>query len=291
MKIDAYPRLARNSADYAHPNGYTVQMQQKERELEVIHRLEDVNTLPAQWLRDGSAHLCCEVRAPQMLYSRRFRCEHSDEEISTQGPLELRQLFDVPHASEKRMYFLPSIVLREARGLELSSATHGVSALWDRQYICFPPGAILAGGIIHEDPKSIVYPLSFERDDNLEAGTLSGSPRHEDESWHFEVRVPNYLLLALKDSRNHIWRRSIYIGCLAQMLVAVRKDFKEPESSRPPAVTRLGEMIQDMTQFSPRLSPPWDTDEDEWVDTLKIATLLLQEKGGLIAPLPEGNGA
>ncbi len=293
MNIGAYPSLARDSADYMYPNGYTVQMQQKKRKLEVIHCINDASILPAQWLRDGSAELCCEVRMPQMLYSysHRFRCGHSNLEIPLRGPLELRQLLDLPLASEKRTYFLPSIVLREARGLELNSACHGISSLWHRQYVCFPRGAILARGAVHEDPESIELPIDFVRDDTLQAGTMSASPRKEDESWKYVVKVPNDVLLALRDPRNHVWLQSVYIGCLAQMLVAVQKDYREPDESRPPAVEKLGEMISSMTQFSPPLSPPWKVEEGEWIDTLQIATLLIQEKGGLIIPILEDHDA
>ena len=88
MRIDVYPRMAPDSADYLHPSGYKTRMKQKEQKLEIIHCLEYENTLPAQWLSDGRADLCCEVRVPQMLYSHRFRCEHSNLEIPKKGPLE-----------------------------------------------------------------------------------------------------------------------------------------------------------------------------------------------------------
>ena len=289
MTAAVYPRLARDSADYANPDGYSVQMQQKERNLEVIHSLKEVNTLPAQWLRDGRAELYCEVRVPQMLYSQPFRCKQSVLEISTHGPLELRQSLVVPHASGKRMYFLPSIVLSEPCGVELSSTTHGVSELWDGQFVSFPKGAILAGGITHEDHESVVFPIDFVQDDSLQAGTMSAGPRQEDESWKYVVKFSNDLYRALKDSQNKVWLQAVYVGCVAQMLVAVQNDFRDQEIQRPPAVDRLGEMIRAMPQFSPRLSPPWASDENEWIDTLQLATLLVKEEGGLIAPQPGEN--
>ncbi len=285
MNIDVYPRMAPDSADYLRSDIYKVRMEQRDQKLEVIHCLEDANTLPAQWLRDGYAHLCCEVRVPSMLYSDRYRSNYSQVKNPDQGPLEFHQLLDVPLASEKRMYFLPTIVLSEAREEELNSAHHGVSALWDRQYVCFPKGAILAGGIVFNDPNTTLYPLDFVRDDTLQAGTISASPNQEDESWKYVVKVPNDLLLALRDPQNRIWLQSVYIGCLAQMLIAVQRDFSDPEIPRPPAVEELGKMIRNLSMHA----PPWETEESEWDDTLRLATLLMKETGGLIAPQPGEN--
>ena len=114
---------------------------------------------------------------------------------------------------------------------------------------------------------------------------MSAGPRQEDDSWKYVVRVPSDILMALRDPRNRVWLQSVYIGALAQMLVATQKDFNDPEIPRPPAVEELGKMIRILTQHP----PPWETEENEWEDTLRLATILMKEKGGLIAPQPREN--
>ena len=285
---DAYPCLRPDSADYLQPDGYSVDLRQDGQELKVTHRLADLRCLPAQWLREGCADLCCEVRAPQMLFSQRFTMEEQPS-LPTRGACELLQVVEfmaIPEPGNLDIFFLPAIVLREAREIRLDSAAHGVSSLWDGRRVRFPRGAILAGGEVNEDRDSIVHLLRFDQDDALKDGTLSGRAESEGDVWRYVVRVPGGMLEDLRNPHHQVWAHAVYTGCLTQMLVAIREEFHDPEQQRPAAVQKLGEMIREET--SGKEAPPWDADADEaWRDPLQLASMLRP----LLQPDVEGGGA
>ena len=266
----SYPKLNTKTADYEYPDCYSTEMRQQGDEMEVIHTLKNVNCLPGQLLRDGLAELGCEVRVPQMLYSIRHKC--GIQSVPLQGEAEFKQRFAIPKAYDKRMYFIPAMILSRYVSTELMSSAHGVSSIWDRQFVHFPKGAVIAGGIVHEDPKSIEHLLRFDQDDSLEEGTVRADSRFDPDSWVFVVRVPAEILGAIQDPHNHSWARTFFIGCLAQMLVAVSREFgRHGQSHTPPAsVEKLGEMV--LRETGRR--QPWKSDDNEWEDALHIATSL-----------------
>ena len=137
MTGHAYPSLRPDSADYENPDRYTIQLQQKGKNLEVIHQLDNVHCLPVQWLREGHADLCCEVRAPQMLFNERYVAKLDRLQIPKEGTWEHRQTFNLPDTGNKSLYFLPAIVLRDARQEMLYCDTHDVTRLWDGREILF----------------------------------------------------------------------------------------------------------------------------------------------------------
>lgn len=276
-----WPVLRPDSADYGPAEGYSVKLQQKERELEVLHRLESGRCLPAQWLREGHADLCCEVRLPAMLYSERFVVQERLTPPAA-GPWEIRQLVElwpIPEPDGKPLYFLPAIVLREAREVRLDSAAHGVSALWHGKEVRFPRGAVLAGGQVYEDPETVEHLLQFCAVD-LPEGQLRQRVEEREGNWRFVVEAQEALLTALqvRDQQHETWARALYLGCLAQMLDALRRDFRDPDRERPAAVERLGEMVREKSEEAGgrALEPPWETEEDneDWGDTLWLASLL-----------------
>lgn len=285
MKIAAYPVLRMDSADYETPDRYSVQLQQTGAELEVTHRLSDAHCLPAQWLRVGLADLCCEVRMPHMLYSRRFE-DQTALQVPEQGQWEHRQQFPLPEPGGKNLYFLPVIVLRDAREMVLDSDVHGVSSLWHGRKVRFPKGAILAGGTVYEDLERVFHMIRFEEGDMPRgSGKVETKIDPQGDNWQFVVRVPQDIYEALGDAQYRNWEEALYIGCFAQMLSRIRSEFKNMESPPYDSVRRLGDMLREQVG----VAPPWETDEDneEWQDTFHLATVLR----GLRAPGLEENGA
>ena len=279
MTGDAYPSLRPDSADYENPDRYTVQLQQNGKDLDVVHRLENVHCLPAQWLRECHADLCCEVRMPHMLYSKRFVADRAALQIPAQGSWEYQQSFPLPQTGSKSLYFLPSIVLRNARELTLDSALHDVTQIWDSRKVRFPRGAILAGGTVYEDLEKVFHLIRFEPGDTPRgSGVIKAAGEAPGDEWQFVVRVPEDIMEALGDPQHQAWEEALYIGCLAQMLNEIKVEFKSQDSPPFEAVKRLGEMLRDEAG----VAPPWETDVDleEWRDTLHLATVLR----GLRAP-------
>ncbi len=285
MKLAAYPVLRPDSADYETPDRYTVQLQQTGAELEVTHHLGDVHCLPAQWLRAGLADLCCEVRMPHMLYSRRSIVCRSDLQVPEYGTWEYKQRFPLPESGNKNLYFLPLIVLRDERKLMLNSDEHGVSSLWHGRKVRFPKGAILAGGTVFEDLEKVFHMIRFERGDMQHGSGIVGSGAEpQGDNWQFVVRVPPDIYEALGDPQHRDWEEAFYIGCFAQMLNEIKVEFKSMEYPPYDAVRSLADMLREKAG----VAPPWETDPDneEWRDTLHLAT----ELRGLRAPGLEENG-
>lgn len=285
MKIAAYPVLRLDSADYETPDRYSVQLQQTGAELEVTHRLSDAHCLPAQWLRVGLAELCCEVRMPHMLYSRRFE-DRTALQVPEQGHWEHRQRFALPETGGKNLYFLPVIVLRDMCEVVLDSDEHGVSSLWHGRKVCFPKGAILAGGTVFEDLEKVFHMIRFEEGDILRgSGRVETIDDPQGDNWQFVVRVPPDIFEALGNINHRDWEEAFYIGCFAQMLNFIRSEFKDTVSPPYDAVCRLGDMLREQAE----VAPPWETgpDNEEWQDTLHLATVLR----GLRVPGLEENGA
>ncbi len=286
MKFAPYPSLRPDSADYETPDRYSVQLQQNGAKLEVNHHLSDVHCLPAQWLRAGLAHLCCEVRMPHMLYSHRFVEDEKALQVPEQGQWEHRQRFPLPQTGDKNLYFLPVIVLRDAREVVLDSDEHGVSSLWHGRKVRFPKGAILAGGAVFEDLERVFRIIRFEMSDMPRgSGRVQSEADPQGDNWQFVVRVPPDLYDVLGDPNHRNWEEAFYIGCFAQMLNVIKSDFKDTELPPYDAVRGLGDMLREQA----KVDPPWETDPDDegWRDTLHLATVLR----GLRAPGLEENGA
>ncbi len=286
MNVSVYPSLRPDSADYETPDRYSVQLQQIGANLEVTHRLSDTHCLPAQWLRSGLADLCCEVRMPHMLYSRRFVEDENALQVPKQGQWEHRQKFSLPDAGDKNLYFLPGIVLRDAYELVLDSDEHGLSSLWHGRKVRFPKGAILAGGTVFEDLEKVFHMIRFEVDSKLRgSGKVETNSDPFGDNWQFVVRVPPDIFEALGNASHRDWEEAFYIGCFAQMLNRIRTEFKNTDSPPYDAVRRLGDMLREEAG----VDPPWETgqDNEEWQDALHLATVLR----GLRAPGLEENGA
>lgn len=265
-----YPRLQPDSYDYLNPAGYAAQLIRKSSQrMDVEHQLQDLKSLPGQWLKEGYASLTCEIRAPHMLYCLRHDHDPTEQEWSEAGNrLTVTQQFDIPHSQDQRIYFIPSIVLNETRVIKLSSEKHGVSDIWNEKTVCFPKGAVLAGGKVFEDIENVVHLLTFRLDPELEEGVIRGHTEEDDDAWRYVVHVHQKTLSALHSEQNSEWFNALYIGCLAQMLAAIQRDFKEEPQYE--ALKVLAEMVRTETG----LAPPWETDGLEWDDALKIATHL-----------------
>ena len=270
MIVQGYPRMCPNSSDYQEPEGYSVLMRQKGSELEVDHKLTDLGSLPGKCLQEGSAILTCEIRAPYMLYSRRHDIEHS-EDRSVSGMTIARQNLVFPQCPGQLIYFIPAIVLRQERTITLDSSRHGTSLIWQDMTVRFPKGAILAGGDVFRDVQSVVHLLEFRADESARnEGVIRGKASEDEDQWRFVVHVHPDKIAALKDERHGAWHNALNVGCLAQMLEAIKKDFKDQEPSYEP-LRVLAAMIQEETGKS----PPWLTEDDgEWDDTLELATSL-----------------
>lgn len=285
MKIDAYPCLRADSADYENPDSYTVQLQQTGTELDVTHSLTEAHCLPAQWLRAGLADLCCEVRLPHMLYSERQVASRDALQVPESGEWKYRQRFPLPEAGSKNLYFLPTIVLRAEQTVTLDSAKHNVSQLWHGRKVRFPKGAVLAGGTVFEDLEKVFHLIRFEQSDvEPGSGTLRSSGEPKGDNWQFVVWVPKDVMEALEVPQHQHWVEALYIGCFSQMLNEIKVEFKSVEYPPYDAVRGLGELLREKAG----VAPPWETDKEneEWRDTLHLATVLR----GLRAPGLEENG-
>lgn len=275
MTGSSYPTMQPESADYTHLGGYTAKFTQLGASLNVTHFLTNVNCLPAQWLRDGSADLCCEVRIPQMLYCERFEAERTDMQFLANGPWEITQSLVLPQTGPySSLYFLPLIVLRDKRKLTLEADVHGISSIWNGREVVFPKGAILAGGYVEKDVENVFNLIRFERDDDAAPGVISSASWNESECV-FSVRMASAeSLYQATETMQHLpWFNSLYVTCLNQMINALREtyEYREEEVHPPEAVKELGEMIREATQKA----PPWEEEYDnDWDDTLHLATVL-----------------
>ena len=282
--IDGYPCLHSTSGDYKNPDGYVAELSQEGSRLTVVHRLQDADDcLPGQWLREGVAAFACEVRAPYMMYCKRSDWPSSDLPLLADGVVTVTHDIRIPSVRDQRVYFLPAVVLKQERTETLSSDRHGVSSLWDGRTVRFPKGAILAGGTVFEDVESVVRLLRFkEGPADKEPGLVRAYPEEDEEQWRFVVELHPDKMTALHRENNSDWCNALYVGCIAQMLSTIRKDFGD-ENREPSheALRVLAAMIQEETGKS----PPWETEgvNDEWEDTLMIATSLHK----LITPTEE----
>ena len=274
MNLDAYPCLKADSADYENPDSYSVQLKQNGAQLEVTHHLTEAHCLPAQWLREGIADLCCEVRMPHMLLSEPHVESRDLLDVPEYGEWKHMQRLPLPETGNKSLYFLPGIVLCESREETLDSDKHNVSQLWHGRKVRFPKGAVLAGGTVYEDLEKVFHLIRFEPDDDVPhgPGAIRSAGESQGENWQFVVYVPEAILEALRDPQFRIWEEALYIGCLAQMLNVIKDEFGNLESPPYEAVKRLGEMLREKAN----VAPPWETDEitDQWHDTLHLATVL-----------------
>lgn len=280
--IGGYPCLRSTSGDYRNPDGYVADLSQEGATLTVVHQLLDAeDCLPGQWLMEGVAALACEVRAPYMMYCERSDLSHSDLPPLADGALEVTHDIRIPSTRDQRVYFLPAVVLKQERTETLSSDRHGVSSLWNGRVVRFPKGAILAGGTVFEDVESVVHLLRFkEGPSDNEPGVIRAYPEEDEEQWRFVVELHPDKMAALHRDSNRDWLNALNVGCIAQMLSTIRKDFSDHEPSHE-ALRVLAEMIRDKTEKA----PPWETEgaNDEWEDTLHIATSL----HNLITPMEE----
>ena len=270
--IGGYPCLRSTSGDYLDPDGYIVDLSQEGSKLTVVHQLLDADSLPGQWLQEGIAEFTCEIRAPYMLHCQRCDLPHLELPQPTDGGIQATQYVPVPTARDQRVYFLPAVVLKQERTEQLSTSRHGVSSLWDGREVQFPKGAILAGGVVFEDVQSVVHLLRFREDPSAkDPGVIRAGPMEIEEQWRFVVNLHPEKMAVLHREANSDWVNALYVGCIAQMLSTIRKDFSEQE---PPyeALRVLADMVRDETGKS----PPWETEgpNDEWDDTLLIATTL-----------------
>ena len=286
MKVAAYPSLRPDSADYENPDSYTVHLQQNGADLEVTHCLSESHCLPAQMLRAGMADLCCEVRMPHMLFSKRYKAVRDSLNVPEQGEWEHKQRLPLPEAGNKSLYFLPVIVLRNSHEMTLNSDEHNVSRLWHGRTVRFPKGAVLAGGTVYEDLEKVFHLIRFEPDSEAARGSgivkAHGEPQGD--NWQYVVYVPDDIMEALGEPQYRDWEEALYVGCLAQMLNEIKVEFKDMDQPPYEAVRRLGEMLREEAT----VAPPWETDNDneEWRDTLHLATVLR----GLRAPGFKENG-
>lgn len=276
MTGSSYPTMQPESADYAHPGGYTAKITQLGASLNVTHCLTNVNCLPAQWLRDGIADLCCEVRIPQMLYCERFVADRTDMQFLAHGPWEFTQSLNLPQTGPySSLYFLPAIVLRDEHPpLTLEASAHGISSIWNGHEVVFPKGAILAGGYVEKDVENVFDLIRFEQDDDAAPGVISSASWNESECV-FSVRIASAESLydATLTMQHLPWFDSLFVTCLNQMINAFREiyEYREEEVHPPEAVKELGEMIRETTHKA----PPWDEGYDnDWDDTLHLATVL-----------------
>ena len=274
MTGSAYPTMRPESADYTLPGGYEAKIMQQGATLNVTHCLTNVNCLPAQWLRDDLADLCCEVRIPQMLYSEPFVANRADMQFPSMPPWEYTQSLSLPQTGPySSLYFLPAIVLRDKRHEKLDTRTHGVSPIWNGRDVVFPKGAILAGGFVEKDVENVFNLVRFEEDGEGVPGVISSASWNESECV-FSVRIPSGELYDATQFMQHIpWFDSLYVTCLNQMLNAFREiyEYRDEEVHPPEAVKELGEMIREATHKA----PPWDEGYDnDWDDTLHLATVL-----------------
>ena len=280
--IGGYPCLRSTSGDYWNPDGYVAELSQEGSRLTVVHQLLDADDcLPGQWLKEGVAVFSCEVRAPYIMHCERSDLSSSDLPSLVDGALKVAHDIPIPATRDQRVYFLPAIVLRQERTETLSSEKHGVSSLWNGREVRFPKGAILAGGTVFEDVQSVVHLLRFREDPDAEdPGVIRARPVVDEDQWRFEVDLHPEKMAAIQREANSDWTNALYVGCIAQMLSTIRKDFSQDE---PPheALRVLAAMIQDETGNS----PPWETEgvNDEWEDTLMLSTTLHK----LITPMEE----
>ncbi|MYD91644.1 MAG: hypothetical protein F4Y08_15150 [Caldilineaceae bacterium SB0662_bin_9] len=230
---------------------------------------------------EGVAALACEVRAPYMMYCERSDLSHSDLPSPVDGAIKVAHDIPIPKTRDQRIYFLPAVVLKQERMATLSSTKHGVSSLWDGRQVRFPKGAILAGGKVFEDVESVVHLLRFkESPSTKDPDVIRSYPEEDEEQWRFVVELHPNKMVALHHESNSDWLNALSVGCIAQMLSTIRKDFSDHEPSHE-ALRVLAEMIRDKTGKA----PPWETEgaNDEWEDTLHIATSL----HNLITPMDE----
>ena len=270
MIVQGYPRMCPNTNDYLESDGYSVQMQLSGAELAVIHKLTVPRSLPGLCLEDGSAVFTCEIRAPFMLYSQRHNLELSESQLNS-GEINVCQSVHLPYSAEQRVYFIPAIVLLREKTITLDSGEHGTSPIWDNTKVRFPKGAILAGGNVFQDVQSIVNLLEFQVDHSAaDNGVIRSGPSEDDDQWRFIVRVHPDKMAVLQDERYGTWQNVLNVGCFAQMLEAIKRDFKDEKPPHEPLCV-LADLIQEETGKS----PPWLTeDNEEWDDTLELATLL-----------------
>ncbi len=269
-----YPCMRPTTNDYQNPEGYAVALNQHGTNLEIIHRILNMDCLPGQWLWEGAAVLTCEIRAPYMLYCQRHDYEnHGRQQIAPTGEVSVSQSIEFPYTWDQAIYFIPAIVLSQEREVELDSHRHGVTDIWHGQTVCFPKGAILAGGDVYEDMGRVVHLLEFHKgDEESDPGIVQQARSSaDDDQWRFIVQLHPAKMAALQDNQYSDWRNALYVGCLAQMLVTIKQEFRE----QPPPHKAL-HVLADMIEEATNQSPPWKTEDDssDWDDPLFIATKL-----------------
>ena len=267
-----YPRLQGATDDYLNREGYSVELIQEGSWLRVVHRLADADCLPGQWLRQGVADFMCEIRAPYMLYCRRFDLQYAGWSQPVAGGIEVVQDLELPAPEDGRVSFLPGIVLNRERTVALSTEVHGVSALWHGRRIRFPKGAVVAGGVPFNNEQCLVHLLRFREDRTVvDPGVIRAGPVEEEEQWRFDIALHPDKMAAMQHEANRDWRKALYVGCLAQMLATIRDDFRGREPAYE-ALHVLAGAVRDKTGRR----PPWETEQphQDWGDTLSIATAL-----------------